>query len=80
MPNTLAIPQNVHNMAQSSVSSIVERIVAAAKLYTNDVIGSRESLINLSETLTAALEIPSEFIQRSFWAEVNAETPNIFSF
>jgi hypothetical protein len=59
-------------MANSSVSSIIERIAAAGRAYEKDELGSSESLIDLSQELVAALEIPSEFIQRSFWAEVGS--------
>jgi hypothetical protein len=52
------------------VSTILERIAAAGGAYGNDGLGSREALIDLSRDLIAALEIPSEFLQRSFWAEV----------
>lgn len=52
------------------VPGILERIAAAGKAYEADRIGSRESLIELGRDLVAALEIPSEFLQRSFWAEV----------
>ncbi|KAF2134805.1 putative hydroxyindole O-methyltransferase, partial [Dothidotthia symphoricarpi CBS 119687] len=51
------------------VSSILEGIAAAGKAYGCDQLGSRESLIELSRELVATLEIPSEFLQRSFWAE-----------
>jgi hypothetical protein len=54
-----------------SVSSIVERVAAAGKAYNGNELGSREALIELGRDLVAALEIPSEFIQRSFWAEVS---------
>lgn len=60
-------------MAKTPVSSIVEQIAAAGKAYHSNEVGSRESLIDLSRSLVAALEIPSEFLQRSFWAEVSTE-------
>jgi hypothetical protein len=53
------------------VSSILERVAAAGKAYDGNELGSRETLIELGRDLVAALEIPSEFIQRSFWAEVS---------
>jgi hypothetical protein len=53
------------------VSSIIERVAAAGKAYDGNELGSREALIELGRDLVAALEIPSEFIQRSFWAEVS---------
>jgi hypothetical protein len=60
-------------MAAESVSSIVEQITAAGKDYGSNKVGSRESLIDLGRSLVAALEIPSEFLQRSFWAEVSTD-------
>lgn len=59
----------LENMA-SPVLSILESIAAAGKAYESEQLGSRESLIELGRDLIAALEIPSEFLQRSFWAEV----------
>ena len=64
--------QGLGNMA-ALVSKILERIVAAGKLYERDELGSRESLIDLARDLVAALELPSEFLQRSFWAEVREQ-------
>jgi len=62
-------------MASSpSPKEILERIAAAGKAYENNEAGSRESLIDLSRALVAELEIPSEFIQRSFWAEVSLKS------
>lgn len=55
------------------ISSIIDRIAAAGTAYESKQIGSRESLIELSRDLIATLEIPSEFLQRSFWAEVCVE-------
>jgi len=55
------------------VSAILERIAAAGKAYEGDELGSRESLIELGRDLVASLEIPSEFLQRSFWAEVSED-------
>ncbi|KAI0141804.1 putative hydroxyindole O-methyltransferase [Xylariaceae sp. FL1272] len=56
-------------MSNSSVSSILQRIATAGKGYGESEPGSREELIDLSHRLIASLEIPSEFLQRSFWAE-----------
>jgi hypothetical protein len=56
------------------VSSILERVAAAGKAYDGNELGSREALIELGRDLVAALEIPSEFIQRSFWAEVSRQS------
>ncbi|KAL1792466.1 hypothetical protein ACET3X_008973 [Alternaria dauci] len=51
------------------VPTILERITSAGKAFDRNEIGSRESLIELARDLIASLEIPSEFLQRSFWAE-----------
>jgi hypothetical protein len=53
------------------VVSILERIAAAGKAFEGNEVGSREALIELGRDLVATLEIPSEFLQRSFWAEVS---------
>jgi hypothetical protein len=58
------------NMALPA-SQILERIATAGKAYESDELGSRELLIELGRDLVASLEIPSEFLQRSFWAEVS---------
>ena len=63
-------------MASSSVSLILEDIAAAGKALGENEAGSREALIEHSRSLVAALEIPSEFIQRSFWAEVSSGVPS----
>lgn len=63
-------------MASSSVSSILDGIAAAGKSFGENEAGSREALIEYSRSLVAALEIPSEFIQRSFWAEVSSRVPS----
>lgn len=60
-------------MTSPSVASLLQRIAAAGKTYEGNEAGSREDLINLSRAVVAALEIPSEFLQRSFWAEVRSE-------
>lgn len=54
----------------SSVSSILESLTSAGKAFEGNGTGSREALIEHSRALIAELEIPSEFVQRSFWAEV----------
>lgn len=59
-------------MSSPSVSALLERIAAAGKAFEDSQQpGAREDLIDLSQSLVAALEIPSEFIQRSFWSEVS---------
>lgn len=57
-------------MASPTVSALLESLATSGKAYGKDEAGSREALIEHSRALIAALEIPSEFIQRSFWAEV----------
>ncbi|KAK2809096.1 hypothetical protein FQN50_004150 [Emmonsiellopsis sp. PD_5] len=56
-------------MASSPAFSTLERIAAAGKSYAGGKAGSREALIDLSLQLVAELEIPSEYVQRTMWAE-----------
>ncbi|KAJ6001354.1 hypothetical protein N7522_006581 [Penicillium canescens] len=56
-------------MASTQASTILDQLVEAGKAFKQDEPGSREALIAHSRALVAALEIPSEFIQRTFWAE-----------
>ncbi|KAJ1329744.1 demethylsterigmatocystin 6-O-methyltransferase [Microdochium nivale] len=56
-------------MASTPVSSILEKLACAGSGYAQSEPGSRESLIELARQLIGTLEIPSEFLQRSFWAE-----------
>ncbi|OKL59219.1 hypothetical protein UA08_05527 [Talaromyces atroroseus] len=56
-------------MASQSISAILEHIASAGKAYENNEPGSKEALIDQSRALIASLEIPSEFLQRTFWAE-----------
>ncbi|KAF1814599.1 putative hydroxyindole O-methyltransferase [Eremomyces bilateralis CBS 781.70] len=56
-------------MASPPVAAILESLATAGKAFDKNEAGSREALIENSRALVAALEIPSEFIQRSFWAE-----------
>lgn len=51
------------------VSSILNSLALAQKAFENNEAGAREALIDHSRALVSALEIPSEFIQRTFWAE-----------
>ncbi|PKY08614.1 putative O-methyltransferase [Aspergillus campestris IBT 28561] len=53
----------------SPVSDILQSIALAGKAYEKNGSGSREALIELGRALVGELEIPSEFVQRSFWAE-----------
>lgn len=61
-------------MAATPVKSILKRITAAGESYEGKERGSRETLIDLARDLVAALELPSEFLQRSFWAEVSRKS------
>ncbi|OQE42078.1 hypothetical protein PENCOP_c004G03679 [Penicillium coprophilum] len=56
-------------MASSSVSTILDEIATSRAAFDKNEAGSREALIDQSRALIAALEIPSEFVQRTFWAE-----------
>ncbi|KGO68559.1 Winged helix-turn-helix transcription repressor DNA-binding [Penicillium expansum] len=49
--------------------SILKQLASTGKAFKDNEPGSREVLIAQSRALVAALEIPSEFIQRTFWAE-----------
>jgi hypothetical protein len=54
-----------------SVPSIFEGLATAGKAFDKNEAGSREALIDLGRALVAQLETPSEFLQRTFWAEVS---------
>jgi hypothetical protein len=58
-------------MATAQASSILDQLAEAGKAFKHDEPGSREALIANSRALVAALEIPSEFIQRTFWVVGN---------
>lgn len=64
----------------SSVSSTLESIASGGKALENNEAGAREGLIELGRALIAQLEIPSEFIQRSFWAQVRKYSYNALLF
>ncbi|KAJ5207917.1 hypothetical protein N7449_002296 [Penicillium cf. viridicatum] len=49
--------------------AILKQLAFTGKAFKENEPGSREALIAQSRALVAALEIPSEFIQRTFWAE-----------
>jgi hypothetical protein len=57
-------------MASPSATAILDAIATSRTAFENNEAGSREALIHQSRALIAALEIPSEFVQRTFWAEV----------
>jgi len=60
-----------------SLSAILDAISSTRIAFDKHEAGSRENLIDHSRALIAALEIPSEFIQRTFWAEVsNSSDPS----
>jgi hypothetical protein len=68
----ILLQQNIFRiMASPSVSSLLEGLATAGKAFDKNEAGSREALIDQSRALIAVLEIPSEFVQRSFWAEVS---------
>ena len=50
--------------------SILAKLEAANHARTLQEPGAREKMLALSQQLTAALETPSELIQRVGWAEV----------
>lgn len=58
-------------MSSPPVSSLIERIVAAGKALEGGETGARESLVALNHALIAQLEMPCEFLQRTFWGEVS---------
>ncbi|KAL4902915.1 hypothetical protein BDW74DRAFT_186579 [Aspergillus multicolor] len=51
------------------ITSILKSLASAGKAYEQNEAGSRETLIDLGRALVTQLEIPSEFLQRTFWAE-----------
>lgn len=59
----------------ASTSAATEAILAqlqiAGSAYADKKPGAREQLLGLSNALTAALELPSETLQRVGWAEVS---------
>lgn len=52
------------------VSDILDKLRAANHSLANNEPGAREKMLSFSLQLTAALETPSEMIQRVGWAEV----------
>ncbi|PYH88653.1 putative O-methyltransferase [Aspergillus ellipticus CBS 707.79] len=56
-------------MSSSPASAILADLDTAKKAFENNEAGAREALIERSRALVAALEVPSEYIQRTFWAE-----------
>ncbi|KAF2231304.1 putative O-methyltransferase [Viridothelium virens] len=53
----------------STTEEVIDQLQITAKAYADKRPGAREQLLNLSQTLTASLELPSEAIQRVGWAE-----------
>ncbi|KAJ5385539.1 hypothetical protein N7517_003450 [Penicillium concentricum] len=49
--------------------TILKQLAYTGKAFKENEPGSREALITQSRALIAALELPSEFIQHTFWAE-----------
>ena len=62
--------KKMSNLDRFNVSSILDAINATTAALGTESPQSRVQLLNLSRQLTAALESPSEFIQRIGWAEV----------
>lgn len=58
-------------MASKSATSILQELASAAKQFENNEAGAREALIEHSRALISALELPSEFIQHTFWTQVS---------
>jgi len=54
------------------IPSILDKLSIATRSYLKDENSARESLIDLSQALIHALELPSESIQRMGWTEVMA--------
>lgn len=57
-------------MTSQSAITIFQDLTSAGEAFAKNEAGAREALIDHSRALIAALEIPSEFMQRTFWAEV----------
>ena len=56
--------------------TLLEDIAATGRSYAQDEPGAREKLLSLTHSLTAAVELPSEAIQRIGWAEVRHCLPS----
>ncbi len=55
----------------TQVSTLLEDIAEAGQSYHRNQLGARERLLSLAYSLAAAVELPSETIQRIGWAEVS---------
>ncbi len=55
---------------QPDTPALLDAIAATREAFAQAKPGSREELLDLAHSLTAALETPSETIQRIGWAEV----------
>ena len=51
--------------------ALLEEIAKAGESYAQNDSGAREKLLSLAHSLAAAMELPSEAIQRIGWAEVS---------
>ncbi|KAA6411226.1 MAG: Winged helix-turn-helix transcription repressor DNA-binding [Lasallia pustulata] len=56
-----------HRNAQAL--SLLEDSATTGRSYVQDETGTREKLLSLTKSLSAAVELPSEAIQRMGWAE-----------
>lgn len=63
----------------SNVQAILAQIQTAGAAHAEQKPGAREHLLSLSSELTAALELPSETIQRIGWAEVSTSLCSVNS-
>lgn len=57
--------------ASGTVQAVLAQLQAAGSAYAEQKPGAREQLLSLSNALIAAVELPSETIQRIGWAEVS---------
>jgi hypothetical protein len=55
---------------QEAISALLNSIASAGNSLSHQQPGAREELLRLAYSLAAALETPSEAIQRIGWAEV----------
>lgn len=68
---SLLLSMNMVIPSDGQVSSLLEDITRAGRSYFQHEQGARERLLLLAYSLAAAVELPSETIQRIGWAEVS---------
>ena len=59
---------------KSRVQGLLEDIAKAGGTFAQNEPGAREHLLDLAYSLAAAVELPSESIQRIGWAEASLPT------